>query len=244
MRMGKITTAGDIVLDNPRSTIKLGRGSSEQRPVLSEEGMIRFNTEKGQTEQFANGAWDSLHGGSANGRNVGNLGFAKDVFYGSPVSDYLPVSDNYFVERRLYAAPFFVSSEFNRVGFKVTNRWGSPQGRLAIYENIDGAPGNLLDLVGTVTLTSTGAKEIIYQNSVSKIGTWVWLAMIISTAMNLACYGYSNSGGAIMGRSNVNDYSPTLGVTGTTTSFTTPSSFPTDFEFTANIFPYLWVRRV
>jgi hypothetical protein len=246
-----ILSSGNIKQEST-GFFRLAKGSTDQRPSSPTEGMIRFNTDLGYIEEYKNQEWtqlgeSNLAGRPASGTNSNALthpGFVNGLFYGSPQVDASQLSNNYFVNGTLYAMPFFIhdGGAFNRIGFNVTHQWQNPNIRIAIYSNVNGAPSALMYDLGQIPINSSGNKEIVFYNSANCYGKWIWVTLLLSSPMNLMCYGWQSSGNPYLGRTSTSSYT-NIGVTSTSTP---ASSFPATFTnptYVSNIFPYIWIRN-
>jgi hypothetical protein len=92
---------------------------------------------------------------------------------------------------RLYAIPFMVSETktISRIAIHVTTLGASASARLGIYQDNGSIyPGSLVSDCGTVSMTSTGLKEITGLNISLTANTLYWLALVCNVAATVtAC---------------------------------------------------------
>lgn len=172
-------------------------------------------------------------------------GLVTNRYYGS-YADGNTLTAGSFTTGTLYAVPIFLSTglNFNRVGIEVTTR-SSVTGavaRIGLYNNgPDGNPGTLAADLGTVSTTSTGAKEIAINVNVS--GTqFFWLAVMVNQTVSLRATA-STTGSFILGRTSTSG----TGVNSASASLAygaMPANFPANpTGDTANP-PFIWFRKV
>jgi len=98
---GKISILGNVYIDS--QTLKIPKGTTDQRPVSAEQGFIRYNSELEQFEGYGSGnLWGSLGGGGGGSATTAgniiansiNLG-VSNMFSGSfTPSNNIPTSTN------------------------------------------------------------------------------------------------------------------------------------------------------
>lgn len=112
----------------------------------------------------------------------------------------------------LYAQPFFVTHTitWTKIGTHVTTEDATApnDGRLGIYEDDSGGPGDLILDAGEFTLAGTGAKELTISQQLTT--GWYWLAMV------------TNSGNALFSGAGV---ASALGWTGVLTTTGTSNKY-------------------
>lgn len=64
------TSSNSSVYFNVTDALRLPSGNTAQRPVSSDEGMFRYNTETEELEAYSNGQWSAVGGGDVSAANV------------------------------------------------------------------------------------------------------------------------------------------------------------------------------
>lgn len=172
-------------------------------------------------------------------------GLVTNRYYGS-YADGNKLTTGQFTTGTLEAIPIFLSTglNFNRIGIEVTTRSliSGAVARLGLYNNgPDGNPGTLAADLGTVSTTSTGAKEIAVNVNVS--GTqFFWLAFTTNQTISVRATA-STTGSFILGRTSTSG----TGVNSVTANFTygaLPSTFPANPTGDTSNPPFIWFRKV
>ncbi len=225
------------IQQNSTGYMGIARGTTAQRPASPVTGMIRYNTDYGWIEKY-DGAWGPITAGSY------SPGFLQNIYYGSPSVDWMTITSQYFQSGHIYSMPFYIPNggDFNRIGVNVGT--GAYQGvaRIGVYTNLAGTPNQLAFDLGTFSTATSGEKEVTISPGSSLYDSWVWISIIVGTGVNLYGYGNTNNGG-IMGRETSTTYYSSLGITGTGTGTTLPSTYPTA-SLLSNLAPYIWIRKV
>ena len=234
-------TAGSAAVVNATTALTWPVGSTAQRPTTPTYGMIRFNSDTTSNELW-NQAWLPLQPWL-------HPGFASSQYYNPANCDVATTTTTSFATGTIYAMPFEVTTNqtFDRVGCEVTTLLAGGTARIAFYDNLVtvgvplGTPGNLISDLSTVSIATTGTKEITTATTLVIPPRWFWVAIQFSGTVTMRSVT-PTSGGWIMGRTTDNGAVVT-GITATATYGAFAATFPTATRITTAT-PLVWIRNV
>lgn len=186
----EIDVSGGVVgiADNPvipgNEGMTVPAGTTAQQPTSGAGGAIRFDTDTSQFMGDNGTAWAALGGGGGGGAmpfGVGTL-VGTGGRYCAPIGSH-GANTTIHTPDRICFWPYAIqtSRTFNRIGCEVTTAdLGSETARLGIYENLSDTeftPGALILDAGTVSVTSTGIKEIAISQELQGL---IWVAIVIN----------------------------------------------------------------
>lgn len=172
-------------------------------------------------------------------------GLVANRYYGS-YADGNTLTTGSFTTGTIEAIPIFLSTglNFNRVGVEVTTRSlvSGAVVRLGLYNNgADGNPGTLAADLGTMSTTTTGAKEITINVNVS--GTqFFWLAFMVNQTVTMRATA-STTGSFILGRTSTSG-TGVNSVSSNQTYGAMPANFPANPTGDTSNPPFIWFRKV
>lgn len=181
---------------------------------------------------------DAVDGSSGSGAPAYQAGIASSRYYGTQIEGAL--SSTSISANTLHATPIYIgeTTTFTRLAC-VINSAATAQAELGVYQNNDGAPGDLVIDAGAVTLNpGTGKREITGLSILLDPG-WYWLTGAVSAAATMRttpsnCTSLSN----ILGyNDNLLSVVPYIGATGSWTfsAGALPDPFPSPTLVTSNL---------
>lgn len=73
-----VSIGGDVIMDSPHS-LRLPKGTTGQRSIIPENGMIRFNSTTGEVEVYQNSSWRALRFKESTGITQQTLGYGDGL---------------------------------------------------------------------------------------------------------------------------------------------------------------------
>lgn len=175
-------------------------------------------------------------------------GFATNNYYSGIPVGYDGATNTAVSANRLYFYPFPINSigAFTRIGVRVTTLHAS-NARLGIYNMVNGLPTTLVQDCGTVSVGTTGNKEITITQTLNP-GSYALASVFSGTptmAFGVNMYANNSTGGAFefFGGTDATFASAGYGTYSAFTYGALPSPFAGALTYLATC-PFMWMRVV